>query len=153
MEDWPELRIGEVARRAGVAPSSIRYYESIGLLPEPDREHGQRRYDESVLGRLAFIGVAQAAGFKLAEVAELIDGAERDDDLSASMRALSERRLPEVEAQIERAEATRKWLHVASDCDCGTPEECALFPAPGEEQVGRDTLELIRVEGKSCRRE
>lgn len=39
----PALTIGEVARRAGVAASSIRYYESIGLLPEPDREHGQRR--------------------------------------------------------------------------------------------------------------
>lgn len=153
MENWPELKIGEVAQRAGVAPSSIRYYESIGLLPEPAREYGQRRYDESVLGRLAFIGVAQAAGFKLSQIAELIDGAERDGDLSASMRALSERRLPEVEAQIERAEAIREWLHVASECGCGAPEECALFPAPGEEQVERDALNLLRVEGKSCRRE
>lgn len=55
--------------------SSIRYYESIGLLPEPERERGQRRYDDSVLGRLAFIGVAQAAGFKLTEISELIAAA------------------------------------------------------------------------------
>lgn len=153
MEDWPELTIGEVAARAGVTASSIRYYESIGLLPEPEREHGQRRYDDSVLGRLAFIGVAQAAGFKLAEIGELIVGAERDGGLAASMRALSERKLPEVEAEIKRAEAVREWLHVASDCGCGTPEECALFPVPGEAQVGLDAIELIRVEGKNCRRE
>ena len=65
MDDWPELTIGEVARRTGVATSAIRYYESIGLLPEPERESGQRRYRESVIGRLAFVGVAQSAGFSL----------------------------------------------------------------------------------------
>jgi MerR family redox-sensitive transcriptional activator SoxR len=45
MGEYPELTIGEVARRAGVATSSIRYYERIGLLPKPDRAQGQRRYD------------------------------------------------------------------------------------------------------------
>jgi MerR family redox-sensitive transcriptional activator SoxR len=74
VDDWPELTIGEVARQAGVATSSIRYYESIGLLPEPERLHGQRRYDTEVLGKLAFIGVAQSAGFKLDEIRELVDG-------------------------------------------------------------------------------
>ena len=74
MDDWPELTIGEVARRAGVATSSIRYYESIGLLPEPDRLHGQRRYRSDVLGKLGFIGVAQSAGFKLDEIKELVHG-------------------------------------------------------------------------------
>ena len=48
MADEAELTIGEVARRAGVATSSIRYYESIGLLPEPDRLHGQRRWRHAV---------------------------------------------------------------------------------------------------------
>ena len=73
MDDWPELTIGEVARRAGVAPSAIRYYESIGLLPEPERESGQRRYEESVIGKLAFVGVAQSAGFSLEEIKELVE--------------------------------------------------------------------------------
>ena len=49
---WPDLTIGEVAQRAGVTASTIRYYESIGLLPHPQREHGQRRYDGEVIGRL-----------------------------------------------------------------------------------------------------
>ena len=81
MDGSPEFTIGEVARRAGVATSSIRYYERIGLLPEPDRLGGQRRYDADVLGKLGFIGVAQSAGFKLREIKELIDGVDDADGL------------------------------------------------------------------------
>lgn len=50
MEELPELTIGEVARRAGVATSSIRYYERIELLPTAERVSGQRRYRPEVLG-------------------------------------------------------------------------------------------------------
>src|SRR5215216_2904868 len=106
MDGFPELTIGEVARRAGVATSSIRYYERIGLLPKPDRAAGQRRYDPDVLGKLGFIGVAQSAGFKLREIKELIDGA---DGLAEPMRALSSRKLAEVEALLERAKAMKGW--------------------------------------------
>jgi MerR family redox-sensitive transcriptional activator SoxR len=74
MEELPELTIGEVARRAGVPTSSIRYYESIELLPAPQRVSGQRRYRTDVLGKLGFIGMVQSAGFRLAEIRELIDG-------------------------------------------------------------------------------
>src|SRR5215210_3133355 len=79
MDDSLELTIGEVARRAGVATSSIRYYESIGVLLEPDRLHGQRRYRSHVLGKLGFIGVAQSAGFKLDEINELVHGIDGAD--------------------------------------------------------------------------
>src|SRR5829696_10445759 len=92
MDGFPELTIGEVARRAGVATSSIRYYERIGLLPEPDRAGGQRRYDAEVLGKLGFIGVAQSAGFKLREIKQLIDGG---DGLGEPMRSLSSQKLGE----------------------------------------------------------
>ncbi len=152
MDDWPELTIGEVARRAGVATSLIRYYESIGLLPVPEREGGQRRYDDAVLGKLAFIGVAQAAGFKLAEIGELVEGLDGDGGMAESMQSLSKRKLPEVEEQMRRAEAMKSWLHVASDCGCATPDECRLFPESGEELADLSTLELIRVEGSDCRR-
>ena len=85
----PPFTIGEVASRAGVAASAIRYYESIGLLPKPERESGQRRYDESVLGRLGFIGVAQAAGFKLPEIKELVGQIDGGSEMGTSMRAIS----------------------------------------------------------------
>src|SRR5215203_6863759 len=100
VNDWPELTIGEVARKAGVATSSIRYYESIGLLPAPARLHGQRRYGTDVLGRLAFIGVAQSAGFKLTEIKDLVDGVDGTDGMASQMRALSSRKLEEVTALL-----------------------------------------------------
>ena len=150
MDGFPELTIGEVARRAGVATSSIRYYERIGLLPKPERSGGQRRYEPDVLGKLGFIGVAQSAGFKLREIRELIDGVE---GLGASMRSLSSRKLGEVEALLQRTRAMKGWLEVARDCGCATPAECALFPAPGEEHAGGDlALRVVLVGGTDCRR-
>jgi MerR family transcriptional regulator, redox-sensitive transcriptional activator SoxR len=153
MDGFPELTIGEVAKRAGVATSSIRYYERIGLLPEPDRERGQRRYDADVLGKLGFIGVAQSAGFKLREIKELINGVDDADGLGGQMRSLSSQKLGEVEALLERTKAMKGWLEVAQECGCATPAECALFPAPGEEPPGADlALRVVRVGGKDCRR-
>ena len=152
MDGFPELTIGEVALRAGVATSSIRYYERIGLLPEPDREGGQRRYDVDVLGRLGFIGIAQSAGFKLREIKELIEGVD-GDGLGEQMRSLSSRKLGEVEALLERTRAMKGWLEVAKECGCATPAECALFPASGEEVPDADlALRVVIVGGKDCRR-
>jgi DNA-binding transcriptional MerR regulator len=69
-----EWSIGEVARRAGLKRSAIRYYEQIGLLPKAERVGGQRRYDTSVLTLLSIIDVAQRAGFTLAETRTLLEG-------------------------------------------------------------------------------
>jgi MerR family redox-sensitive transcriptional activator SoxR len=152
MDDSSHLTIGEVARQAGVATSSIRYYESIGLLPVPDRLHGQRRYDQDVLGKLAFVGVAQGAGFKLEEIKELMRGVDGADGMGEQIRALSSRKLDEVEEMLARATAMKGWLEVANSCDCETPEQCSLFPAPGEEYDASVALRVIRVDGGHCRR-
>jgi MerR family redox-sensitive transcriptional activator SoxR len=124
-EQTQRLTIGEVARQAGVKASTLRYYESIGLLPAPDRVRGQRRYDGDVLQRLAVIDVAQRAGCSLEEIRELLDAA--DEPASQRIRALAARKLPEVEALIRRAEAMRRWLEAASACECETFDGCALF--------------------------
>jgi MerR family redox-sensitive transcriptional activator SoxR len=154
VDEWPELTIGEAARKAGVATSSIRYYESIGLLPAPDRLHGQRRYRTDILGKLAFIGVAQSAGFKLSEIKGLVQDIDDADGLAGRMRSLSSRKLDEVEALLERTQAMKSWLEVAQGCGCETPNECALFPAPGEHPADGDvTLTVVRVKGGGCRRE
>jgi len=153
MDGFPELTIGQVARRAGVATSSIRYYERIGLLPQPDREGGQRRYDADVLGKLGFIGVAQSAGFKLREIKELVKGVDGTDGLGEQMRSLSSQKLGEVEALLERTKAMKGWLEVAKECGCASPAECALFPAPGEEPANADlALRVVSVGGTDCRR-
>lgn len=153
MDHWPELTIGEVGRKAGIATSSIRYYESIGLLPAPTRLHGQRRYATDVLGRLAFIGVAKSAGFKLTEIKELVHGVDAADGMAAQMRMLSSRRLEEVEALLKRTKAMKGWLEVAKDCGCQTPDECTLFPSSDETSVDADlVLTILHVNGKDCRR-
>src|SRR5262245_16960387 len=154
MDEWPELTIGEVAQRSGVAASTIRYYESIDLLPEPEREHGQRRYDDAVLGKLGFIGVAQTAGFSLEEIKDLIEGIDEGENLGDPMREISSRKLADVEALLERTKAMKGWLEVAKECGCMSPEECALFQPQGEEagsEVG--SLTLVRVKDGDCRRE
>jgi DNA-binding transcriptional MerR regulator len=153
VDDWPELTIGEVARSAGVATSSIRYYESIGVLPAPERLRGQRCYRSDVIGRLAFIGVAQGAGFKLSEIKELIQGVDDGGGgMARHMQTLSSRKLDEVDVLLERTLAMKGWLEVARTCGCETPADCALFPRPGEDAAdGRFPLTVVSAGG--CRRE
>ena len=119
------LTIGEVSRRSGVKATTVRYYESLGVLPEPERVGGQRRYTVDVLRRLAIVDVAQRAGCSLAEIAELFAAA--DAPAFEQLRALAERKLREIEALITRARAVHRWLEVASACECQTLDVCGLF--------------------------
>jgi DNA-binding transcriptional MerR regulator len=111
-----------------VRVSLIRYYEELGLLPEPDRVSGQRRYDETVLRRLAVIDVAQRAGLSLEEIRELVEHG--NDPMNDRLRVLAERRLPEIDALIERAQRVRIWLEAATACDCQAIDDCVLFDDP-----------------------
>jgi MerR family transcriptional regulator, redox-sensitive transcriptional activator SoxR len=120
------MTIGQAAAQAGVRASTIRYYESVGVLPEPERQAGQRRYTVDVLRRLAIIDVAQRAGFTLEQIKELLD-ASGSGPAYESVRQLAQSKLPAVEALIERAEAVKRWLEVASSCECSTLDVCALF--------------------------
>ena len=122
-----ELTIGQVAAEAGVAASAIRYYEREGLLPTPERVSGQRRYGEDTLRRLEVIGVAKRAGFSLDDVRLLLDTTDAGDPAHARLRELAERKLPEVEALIVRAEAMREWLLTARRCSCSSLDLCGLF--------------------------
>jgi MerR family transcriptional regulator, redox-sensitive transcriptional activator SoxR len=108
-----------------VNTSLIRYYERIGLLPPPERVSGQRRYDAAVLRRLAVIDVAQRAGLSLDEIRTLLEIG--SDPMSDHLRDLAERKLPEIEALIERAQRVRAWLTTAQGCDCQSVDDCALF--------------------------
>jgi MerR family transcriptional regulator, redox-sensitive transcriptional activator SoxR len=123
------LGIGEVAKRAGVNVSAIRFYEREGLLPEPERAGGQRRFDESTVQRLRIIDVAKQAGFSLDEVRALLSSIDRGAPAYEHLQALATRKLPEVDALIERAQTMRGWLTAASRCSCETLESCALFAA------------------------
>lgn len=124
------LTIGQLARRFGLKPSAIRYYEREGVLPEPAREHGHRRYGADDVRRLEVLDVAKRAGFSLAEARLLLERTDAGAPAFEAVRDLAARRLPDVEALIARAEATRAWLLAAADCSCPTLDACALFAAP-----------------------
>jgi MerR family transcriptional regulator, redox-sensitive transcriptional activator SoxR len=121
------LSIGEVAERAGINVSAIRFYERNGLLPEAERESGQRRYTAATIRRLGTIDVAKRAGFSLAEVRALLDSIDAGAPAHEQLRALAERKLPDVDALIQRAQEMRGWLSIATACGCQSLEACALF--------------------------
>jgi MerR family transcriptional regulator, redox-sensitive transcriptional activator SoxR len=103
------LGIGEVARRASLRPSTIRYYEKCGLVAEPQRTGGQRRYDRQVLERLAIIRFAKHVGFKVAEIKQLLDGID-DRPPPERWRRMAKQKRAEVDDIIARAIAIRKQL-------------------------------------------
>jgi MerR family redox-sensitive transcriptional activator SoxR len=121
------LSIGEVARRAGLRPSALRYYEELGLLEAPQRAGKHRRYDASVFQRLAVIRLAQRAGFTMVEIGVLLNGFEPETTAAARWQALAERKLAEVEAQICRGEEMRRLLQASLRCGCLALDECAAL--------------------------
>jgi len=122
-----ELSIGEVARRAGLQSSAIRYYESVGVLPKPERLNGRRRYDTSVLQRLAAIQVAQQAGFTIAEIRVLFYGFVEGTPLSTRWQALAHKKLAEVDALISRAQGMKHLLEEGLRCGCLSLDDCKLY--------------------------
>ena len=119
------LTIGEVARRAGVRASAIRYYEEAGLLEEPERVGGKRRYDEEALRRLALIGGAKRAGFTLGEIRTLLHGFPAGTGAAQRWQALASEKLIEVDEAIAQLRQTRGLLEEALRCECASLDECA----------------------------
>jgi MerR family transcriptional regulator, redox-sensitive transcriptional activator SoxR len=134
------LTIGQVAKRAGLNLSAIRYYEEKGLLPEAPRVSGQRRYTEDTLARLGVIDVAKRAGFRLDDIRVLLDAGE---PAHQQLQDLARRKLPEVDELIARAERVRSWLQTATSCGCNTLDVCALFAQ--EDGLPPEGLHLVTV--------
>jgi MerR family redox-sensitive transcriptional activator SoxR len=114
------LTIGEVARRAGVPTSTVRFYERRGLLAPDARRSGQRRYRDVTLRRLVFIGMLQDAGLSLGDIAGVLDAASVSD-----WKSIARERLERLDAEIARLQRARDYLegallcrydHPATDC-------------------------------------
>ena len=131
------LRIGEVARRSGVGVEALRFYERRGLLGRPSRtESNYRVYDESVLERLDFIRRAQAVGFTLDEIGEILAESAGGRSPCRHVRELARRKLEELDAHLvelrrRRAELARtlaEWDERGEEEGrvCGLIEHSAL---------------------------
>jgi DNA-binding transcriptional MerR regulator len=121
----PQLTVSEVARQLGLQPSAIRYYERIGVLLPAQRISGQRRYDNTVLHRLAVIQRARQTGFTLDEIRQLFFGFRDDTPASKRWRQLSRRKLAELESQLERIKTMQHLLRrMMQSCRCDTLDEC-----------------------------
>jgi MerR family redox-sensitive transcriptional activator SoxR len=126
-----ELAIGEVARRAGIRTSALRYYERIGLLPTPRRVSGRRRYDESTVQLLRVIQLAQGAGFTVAEIQTLLHGFAPDTPPAARWQPLARKKLEELDALILRAQQMKQVLNTGLNCGCLRLEDCAVVLEQG----------------------
>ena len=121
----PNLTIGEVARQAGLRSSAIRYYEEIGVLPRSERvSGGHRRYSARVFQQLAFIQLAQQAGFSMAEIQTLVSGFDETAPLGVRWRTLAEQKLAELDVLISRAQGMKRVLEAGIHCQCLNLDEC-----------------------------
>ncbi|HWB66658.1 MAG TPA: MerR family transcriptional regulator [Mycobacteriales bacterium] len=117
------LAIGEVARRAGVAPSAVRFYERRGLIAADARRSGQRRYRTATLRRLVFIGMLQDAGLSLEDIAGVLEAPGVSE-----WKAIGRSRLSRLDEEIERLQLARSYLKGALLCRYDHPAtECRIM--------------------------
>ena len=133
------LAIGTLARRTGTKVQTIRYYEQIGLMPEPGRTAGgQRRYGEAELDRLAFIRHARQLGFTLEAIRELLDLSDHPEKSCQEADQIARRQLRQVELRMARLEALRTELErMVHECSGGNTADCRVL------EVLRDHSECL----------
>jgi MerR family copper efflux transcriptional regulator len=130
------MKIGQLAERTGVSTKAIRYYEDIGVLPEPARaENGYRRYDGDAADRIAFIQDAQSAGLSLGEIQMILELRDGGQSTCHHVVATLEGHLDEVDRQMEDLKRTRRHLSEIVDrarsldpANCDDPNRCQTIP-------------------------
>jgi DNA-binding transcriptional MerR regulator len=118
------LTIGELARRAGIAPSALRYYEELGLLPTPARISGQRRYPESTVGLVGVILLLRDVGFSLAELKALKAARAVAPN---EWRRLARHKLAQLDEQIAKVQTAREAIEHALRCPHEHILQCPNF--------------------------
>jgi MerR family transcriptional regulator, redox-sensitive transcriptional activator SoxR len=124
------LLIGEVARRAGLSTSALRYYERVGLLPPPARISKRRMYDSKVLGRIRIILLALDAGFTVKETRTFLSGYPLTTAPAERWRALAAKKLVELDTQITRLAQMKSILNDSFQSRCVRIEDCEKYVPP-----------------------
>jgi DNA-binding transcriptional MerR regulator len=126
------MAIGTIAARAGVATSTIRYYERRGLMASDTRESGQRRFGEDALRRLVFIGMLQDAGLSLEDIGGILRASGK-----AEWKAIASERLTALTAEIERLQRAREYLAGALLCRYDHPlTDCRIMGTEIDRRLG-----------------
>lgn len=135
------IPIGVLSRLSGVTISTIRYYETVGLIEPVARSSGRRQYNGAAVVRLRLVGILKQADFSLDEVRELI----HDDATSLdARRTLVSTRLADVRRNIRRLKAIEQALEETIDCGCATLEHCERMSAAGVDRRGSGDPSLPR---------
>ncbi len=124
------LLIGEVARRAGVSTSALRYYERVGLLTPPARVSKRRIYDSKVLGRIRIILLALDAGFTVKETRTFLSGYPLGAAPAERWRVLAAKKLAELDAQMTRLAQMKSILNDSFQSRCLRIEDCEKYMPP-----------------------
>jgi MerR family redox-sensitive transcriptional activator SoxR len=134
-----DLAISDVARVFGLRTSAIRYYEQIGILPKPMRKNGRRRYEKSVLFRLAVVQRARESGFTLDEIRELFFGFGPATRPPKRWHELSDRKIAELQLRIQQLRLMQTLLKQIQGCRCNALEEC------GEKLLSKTSSERVHA--------
>jgi MerR family transcriptional regulator, mercuric resistance operon regulatory protein len=124
------LTVGRLAKAGGVGVETVRFYQRRGLLETPTRDEGIRRYGSEDVRRLRFVRQAQAAGFTLEQIKELLDLDAGND--RSRVRALANERLVALDARIAELKQARDSLkRLAHECGSGSPGPCPILTSFG----------------------
>src|SRR5438105_1084102 len=118
------MKIGELARRAGLNASAIRYYETVGLLAAPYRTGGQRRYPDETLDRVLLIRFASDMGFTLGEIRLFLNGLRENTPIGPRWKKLAHRKIQEIEESIRRSRRLKLLLAHLLHCRCVSLRIC-----------------------------
>lgn len=121
------MKIGEVALTTGIPASTLRYYESIDLIPRPHRVSGRRQYDSSVLTILKVVQAAQQTGWTLSEIKTLFNGFPKETIPSDRWKTLAQKKIVELDEIITRSQGMKRVLEETLSCNCLTLETCELL--------------------------
>ncbi|MEJ7775238.1 MAG: redox-sensitive transcriptional activator SoxR [Nocardioidaceae bacterium] len=149
----PQVTIGHLAERSGVAPSAIRFYEARGLISSVRTTGNQRRYEQATLRRVAFIRTAQRVGLSLDEIAAALGTLpEGRTPTKSDWHRISKAWRPRLDEQIRRIELLRERLDGCIGCGCLSLKSCALNN-PDDEAASRGTgAVLLEPGGEQDRR-
>jgi DNA-binding transcriptional MerR regulator len=113
------LTVSDIAKRAGVSPDAVRFYEREGLLPPAPRSHsGYRQYDETTAERIQFIKGAQSFGLRLNEIRELLEITDKGACPCGHTKILLQQRMSELDEELDRLKSLRTDLERMSELDC-----------------------------------